>query len=676
MVKAHYALWARWYMRIDRRIDPMLLISALCFLFGASPAATLGPQSQSAIQSPPGTYRTSWVGNTFGGNGGENGFGYWVQDGADEIEVTPDGTVIAGVAWDEAGRCVGLYKDGQVNRLLLKAEGGDMPDSAWGWGTGNNAIAIRGDIIYVASTGKRLLRFVWKPGDINSARFRDARKMDAEAVGLAARGDTLAVVYPDAVELRSADDLNIIGKFPLSAGRDAAIATDGSLWVLAGNAVRHVSRTGKALGVSVPALERPTALSFDNRGRLLVCENGHRQQVLCFDISSASPRLVSAFGVKGGLRSGVPGLAAPNKLFALCGAGTDAAGNLTVAMSYGNGPNGNLILRSFTPSGKLRWEVMAAAFVDTFGFDPDSDGAVVYSRTAVFDLDLKQTTPGREWRARAFTLDPVGEPQDPRSRYGCSVILRHLQGRRLLYTIGQYAGGYRLYTFDEPRGYLAHEVAQIGESEQWAWDVDQKGGIWHGDAPGKTIRYYAFQGWTSDGKPKYNWQHPQTWPWPEGWDLIRRIKYDAATDTLYLTGYLAGQRVETWGVIGPTARRYDGWLAGKRALRWTNRDLPRDGNSDPKEGPLTPQALDIAGDYLFVGMVKPTQGKQRVHVLRLADGRYVGAFAPGDDVGGMAGWLDMPYALQAIKRRNGEYLILVEEDFRAKNLLYRWRPGS
>jgi hypothetical protein len=97
--------------------------------------------SPDEVQPPPGTYTTSWVGNSFGGDGGPNGFGYWVQNGVDEIEVTPDGTVIAGVEWDEAGRCAGLYKDGRLNRALLKAE--KIPQSAWGWNTANNALAVQ-----------------------------------------------------------------------------------------------------------------------------------------------------------------------------------------------------------------------------------------------------------------------------------------------------------------------------------------------------------------------------------------------------------------------------------------------------------------------------------------------------------------------------------------------------
>ena len=84
----------------------------------------VGPAWGGDFKAPPGKYRTSWVGNSFGGHGGPNGLGYWVQNGADEIEVTPDGTVFAGVGWDEAGRAAGLYKDGKVNRKLLMEHDG------------------------------------------------------------------------------------------------------------------------------------------------------------------------------------------------------------------------------------------------------------------------------------------------------------------------------------------------------------------------------------------------------------------------------------------------------------------------------------------------------------------------------------------------------------------------
>ncbi len=103
-----------------------LSVSARCLLF----SPILAGDFPRTIHAPPGQVQTSWVGHSFGGHGGPNGFGYWVQNASARSVVTPDGTMIVGIDWDEAGRCVGLYKDGRVNRVLLKAEGGKLPDSA------------------------------------------------------------------------------------------------------------------------------------------------------------------------------------------------------------------------------------------------------------------------------------------------------------------------------------------------------------------------------------------------------------------------------------------------------------------------------------------------------------------------------------------------------------------
>jgi len=624
---------------------------------------------------------TSWVGNSFPGDGGPNGFGYWVQKGADEIEVTPDGTVFAGTDWDEAGRCVGLYKDGKVNRVLLKQE--TEKETAWGWNTGNEALAVEGTNIFIANKGGRLLRFTWTPGDLDSAKFAEEFAMSGRAIGLAARGGRLAVAYSNRVEVCDAAGFVPRTNFPVAGLKDVAIAPGGSLWVIASNAVLRpnlvaaevIPLTSSSL---CPEVVKPTALSFAHDGRLIVCDDGPDQQVKFYDVSGARPRLTGSFGERGGLRSGTPGLSAPTRLYAPRGAGTDAAGNLYVTLGFNGAPVGTLVLRSFTPDGKLRWELANHAFVDTYGFDPASDGTVIYSRTAVFDLDLDSGKTGCLWRQRATTVDHVGHPDDWRANSAMTTYLRRLEGRRLLYTIGQYGGGYRLFTFDEPDGYLGRPVGRItAPSETWAWHVGDNGDIWHGDLwrgekEAGVIRRFAFKGWSADGKPKFETEKPETWPWPADFQNVRRVIYDDATDTLYLSGYLKGETIDSWGVSGKTLRRYDGWLKGERKERWTIK-LPFNPNGEGPGKPLSPESLALAGDFIFVGMVKAEGGKQQVHILKREDGRYVGTFVPGPEVGG-TGWLDMPYAVAAMKRKNGEYLVLVEEDWRGKNLLYRWRP--
>ncbi|MBP3529712.1 MAG: hypothetical protein J6K25_00820 [Thermoguttaceae bacterium] len=170
------------------------------FVFGADDDAETAAKSI----APPGTYDVCWVGNTFSGNGGPNGFGYWVQNAADEIEVAPNGVVLAGCGWDEAGRCAGLHRDGKVNRVLLKQEG--VKESAWGWNTGNNALAFDGDEIYIANAGKRLIRFVGSTEDLDSWKAADDAELPEEPVGAHAKKGVLAVAYATSLELRRTKD--------------------------------------------------------------------------------------------------------------------------------------------------------------------------------------------------------------------------------------------------------------------------------------------------------------------------------------------------------------------------------------------------------------------------------------------------------------------------------------
>ncbi|MGE5612209.1 MAG: hypothetical protein ACM359_23380, partial [Bacillota bacterium] len=245
----------------------MALASVLAILCALAPNAFA-----QQLEPPPGKYRTSWVGNSFGGDGGPNGLGYWVQNGADEIEVSPEGAVIAGTDWDEAGRRVGLYKDGKCNRVLLKQEKGK--ETAWGWNTGNHAIAVNGDQIFVANTGKRLLRFRWTPGDLDSAKFVDEVELLDKAVALNSRGEKLVVGYAGRIELRRISDMGVISGFDLADVRDLTVAPDQSLWVIAGGRILHLDRDGKEAGPGITSIPKATAVAFDNQGRLIVCDDG------------------------------------------------------------------------------------------------------------------------------------------------------------------------------------------------------------------------------------------------------------------------------------------------------------------------------------------------------------------------------------------------------------------
>jgi len=47
------------------------------------------------------------------------------------------------------------------------------------------------------------------------------------------------------------------------------------------------------------------------------------------------------------------------------------------------------------------------------------------------------------------------------------------------------------------------------------------------------------------------------------------------------------------------------------------------------------------------------------------------AIKPGIEVARESGWVDIPYGLRAFQTTNGEYMVLVEKDAKAKVIMYR-----
>ena len=75
------------------------------------------------------------------------------------MEVTPDGTVVVGAPWEEGGRCIGIYKDGTVNRSTLGKNNRGGGHRTCGWGTANTAMTVTADQILLASNDGEFYRF-------------------------------------------------------------------------------------------------------------------------------------------------------------------------------------------------------------------------------------------------------------------------------------------------------------------------------------------------------------------------------------------------------------------------------------------------------------------------------------------------------------------------------------
>lgn len=551
---------------------------------------------------------------TWVGNSFPGASNRWVQDFLIHTQVQPDGTVNTWSHWDEGGRRFGVYRDGDV--------------------VGN----------------------------------RDVKANSLETTDRQGRHWRIEVEYTDPE--------NQEWEF-----RPKGITCDGK-------------------PVTFPELDQPTALALANEGTLMVADSltGSRQQVLFYEVSNAAqPRLVRTFGDRGGIGSGTPGQITPTKFWGIRGLGMDAAGNIYVAMSEMGS-----VLRCLTPEGRLRWEVHGEFFCDVATANPADDAATVWGIQERYAMDWSQP-PGRDSRWIAYTLDRTRYPNDPRGlmhvkqqgEHGLtSPQIVYLNGRRFLFVGGMFASNFiNIFRFEGdvaiPSGLIlqwGHDLYRTKlkwpphrpsgqpciwrdtngdgdyQAEEFAPNTDQvKPGPFWVDRKGNIWMAYGFfrydcQGLDARGNPTYRADRITVLDRPEGVNRVARVVYLDDSDTLVVAEEGEDMRHIRRVFICP------GYLAGKRA---TVSFVPGAGKHAA--------CVAAAGDYVFTG---GWQERGRIWVNRLSDGTELGTFEPGPTVGGVenTGWIDLLTGINAFRRSTGEYLVFVEENARAKSLIYRWKP--
>lgn len=709
----------RQYRRMSFRSQAIagIIISTLTAMSVTALSVTSNPL-------PNISYKTSWIGNTFGGGS------KWVQNQISAMYVASDGTVYTNSVWDEAGREAGIYKDGDA---IGKAS------NLHGWGRlGGEAVTANSKYLYIAMTQGAIDRMViqdYPPSQTNwycvrrynllgePVPFAGGRGYDksmlivstsSQVTGLANAGNELYVSDSAANRIRVYDTETLaeLRSWPVDRPKQIAVDPQSNLWILQAKdptnppKILHYSKTGTLLSQKITDVVDPTALAIDPQGRLLVTENGPRQQVLIYDISG-TPKLIGTFGTQGGIYSGTKGEVGELKLKGLTGVGTDRAGNIYVS-NDGFGGSGT-DLRKFSPIGKMQWQLLGLQFVDNADADSGIDGLDVFTKHEHFMMDYSKSN-GQEWTYKSYTVDKFRYPDDPRlhneNHSAASVFVRRIKDRRFLYLTGMYAHQLSVYRFDGeiavPSAIFArdhstwptnqpatgswlwydkngdgsiqsNEYESLGAEDDsiWGWEVDSNGDVWQASESG-TIWHYPVQGLDSYGTPIYNAATSEKTPMPAPFKSLTRIKYFPETDTMYLTGY-TNERQHTgkeWGIVGTEIVRYDNWSKSGN-IRW-RLALPYQPSDNPDPGAKSftvIKAIDIAGDRIFAVSSQTAE----VYVFDTATGSSIDRLKPGIEVGGESGWVDIPYGLRAFQRSNGEYLVFVEEDAKAKVILYRVR---
>jgi len=652
----------------------------------------------------PGVVINSWLANSFCQAKGHHS----VPVNVSGIAVTPDGTVFSsGVAEGYGG--VASYKDGKfVTRY----------DYDSGFGSSSSAVAADDDYVYIG-TGVGLFRT--RLGDESYNRTTITK---GDIQGLFLRNGELYVSDAAAGRIRvmSTATMMEVRSFAVSRPGTLTVGADGRIWVIQGKdgkepfytgglKVRSFSKDGKP-GPEITDFDSPCALTLDSNGRLLVGGLNKHNQVWIYDVSG-TPRKVGAFGAEGGIFSGVPGKYLPRKFHWIRGLGFDAVGNLYIAQVFGSWYN--VLIEAYSPSGKRLWDVYGLGnWLDTACTDPANEDTV-YTKENVFTMDWSEP-PGREQSLAGLTVDRFKYPLDCRVTEGHGPVhslingVRRVSSKLFLYCGDQNTINLEIFRFGEgcvatPCGYVAGaSVWRPGNGKRWPEDaetfiwtdsngdgrpdpaefasverkprwgfmhLDADAGIWQCSGDG-TIYHLPCEGLDMHGCPIYRRASEVSYKYPSEFsgDHLRRLFYIPKTDVM-----IVGGSPNTAENACDLVICFNHWSDPiRRTKRWTIQ-LPLNDKAytpDTGYGGGLPIAMQACGNYFFVAY-----GYGLVRVHRLEDGGYIGTIHPNiNGFKGSGGCVDSDNALNVTLRKNGEYILFLENAGLNLVMMFRWMPQS
>ena len=592
-------------------------------------------------QSLPGKYTTTWAGNSLSGNPN------WVQGYMLGGAVSPSGKVYTIAHWDESGKTCGIYQNGNAAGQL---------------GTGGFAITTNNTHVF-AQNGSSVKKCNFDGTSVSQINLNFNPSYLAANQSFLVAADNGG----NGVAVFNLSNGTLVKKWTVKDPGAVAIDSSNNVWVVSGVKLpedrferkwlvydsAYVPRIYKFNSVGVKQADsislyagwRPACMTMDrNTNQLMVGDDGPKHQLHFFDISG-EPSLKLSFGTEGGISAGDPGIITPLKFWALKGTGTDSSGNIYVVL----GEDGSVI-RTLKPNGDLNWELNAANFVDVLNFDAFSDGRFLYGKNEIVEMDYDKTSPGKEWSMYAYTQDRTRFPEDPRNFYTSlghdftSVWPRIIEGDMYLFTAGMYGIKPHVFKFT---GKVASPAAYLQLNGSNAFFQDKEGSVW--EANGSGIIKTPLVAIEKNGDLIYG-KAEKVSNIPVPFSGVSRILFDEENDVMFLTG--SDNKIA----------RYNNWSKG-------NRTPASSGVLDSQYN----QCMAQAGDYIFTCGVRT---RARIKVYSASDFKYLGMLEAGAAVGGAdnAGWVDIPYGLNAIKRSNGEYIVSLEDDGKMKSVIFRWCP--
>lgn len=560
-------------------------------------------------------------------------------------------------------------------------------------------------------------------------------KEGAPIAGMCADEKRLYVADPNSwrIWVYECETLQLIDNWRIMQAGPLAMDRSGAVWLLTRLEgmqphFRRFAPDGMTLGSLVlQDCTAPTSFCLSREGKAYVFDDGPDQQVRVYDVSkymrkdddnAARPATsMASIGLKGGIHSGVPGAFGDGKFNRVMAMGCDNLGNIYLAQDGQTGGGGTVLESRGLSSAKTNWRLFGLTFVDMADVDPQND-TDAFTKEEHFKLDYSKE-PGAEWSFTGYTVNRFRYPQDPRLHiWSAGAWVRTIGGSRILFVSDMNGDELQVYRFSKetdgeiaiPSAFFAKRRITDKKDPSWppnqpergewiwrdvngngafdsgeyaqpsaiadapnsqGWWVDETGGVWLATET-KGIRYWPAAGLDPKGNPIWKYDSMQSFPPLPEFKQVKRLRYNPATDTLFAAGTTEEHKNQHWKPSGAVLACYDGWLRGTRKLRWKV-VMPYVAGSQGHSS-CEPMGFDVAGDFLFVpytGASKADSVKHgRVELFRVSDGSAAGHVEPSDDVGEI-GLQDIRECLRAWRRTNGEYIVLLEDDYKSKVVMYR-----
>ncbi len=303
--------------------------------------------------------------------------------------------------------------------------------------------------------------------------------------------------------------------------------------------------------------------------------------------------------------------------------------------------------------------------IEVFRFSPSTDGEIVIPCAEIADIHMPYDN-SKNWPDGGLFWDDAKEgtwsPNQPAIRSSV------------------WTDGYIWSDLNDDAVPQANEFTQpSGDARFYTISVGNNGDLWLNDLTGNrsNIIRVAFQGFTANGSPKWDYTKRQVYAIPAPFTSgFEHLAYDSEKDIMILAGYQPGVSGDDGAWVGKTIARYDHWStnAGKWSATWI-KDVPgynftnNNGKFVYNSSSHMPHGMTLAGDYIFFsyfGGFDPGG----IYVSNLSDGNLTGKMLPDFSVYDT----DVTYGVRAFKRVNGEYLVSVNHHSRAAVEIFRWCP--